>query len=70
MSAIWNNHATRLAELINSNNEVQAHLYLEQLMLFPVETQDKIIEEISHLTHCSRDAVASIISNYTVINLT
>jgi hypothetical protein len=51
MSAIWNSHATKLAKYLNCNNELQAHLYLEQLMLFPVNIQDKIIEEISHLTH-------------------
>jgi len=53
--------------MIKENNETQAHLYLEQLMLFPVDIQDKIIEEMSHLTHCKSDAVAAIISHYTMI---
>ena len=69
MSAIWNNHAMHLAGLINSNNETQAHLYLEQLMLFPLNIQDKIIEDISHLSHCSSEAVACIINQYSMIEL-
>ncbi|WP_206485646.1 hypothetical protein [Thalassotalea sp. G2M2-11] len=68
MSAIWKNHASRLAEIINNNNETQAHLYLEQLMLFPVDVQDKIIEDISQLTHCNSDAISRIISRYTMLD--
>jgi len=66
MSSIWRNHASRLAEFINNNNEVQAHLYLEQLMLFPLDIQDKIIDDISHLSHCTNDAIANIIGHYSV----
>jgi len=69
MSSIWINHANRLAGFINSNNETQAHLYLEQLMLFPLDIQDKIIDDISHLSHCSSEAIASIISRYSVFDL-
>jgi len=69
MSAIWKNHASRLAEFINNNNETQAHLYLEQLMLFPVDIQDKIIEDISQLQHCNNDAVSSIIGKYSMFEL-
>lgn len=69
MSAIWKNHAMRLANMINCNNETQAHLYLEQLMLFPVDVQDKIIEEISSLTRCNNEAVADIIGRYSMPEL-
>tara|TARA_R110000737_G_scaffold1598_21_gene4855 strand:+ start:124 stop:336 length:213 start_codon:yes stop_codon:yes gene_type:complete len=69
MSAIWKNHANRLIELINSNNETQAHLYLEQLMLLSVDIQDKIINDVSNLTHCNSDAVANIINQYTMIEI-
>lgn len=69
MSAIWKNHAMHLANMINCNNETQAHLYLEQLMLFPVDVQDKIIEEISNLRHCNSDAVADIIGRYSMPEL-
>ncbi|MCO4799969.1 MAG: hypothetical protein KC484_12160 [Colwelliaceae bacterium] len=69
MSAIWINHANRLAEFMNANNELQAHLYLEQLMLFPVNIQDKIIEDISQLKHCNSDAISNIISQYTIFEL-
>ena len=69
MSAIWKNHAMNLANMINCNNETQAHMYLEQLMLFPVDVQDRIIDEISNLGRCNSDEVASIISRYTMIEI-
>ena len=69
MSAMWKNHASRLQEMLKDNNMTQAHLYLEQLMLFPVDIQDKIIEDISHLSHCNSDAVANIIHRYTMFEL-
>jgi len=58
-----------LANMINCKNETQAHLYLEQLMLFPVDVQDKIIEEISNLAHCDSESVAEIIGRYTMPDL-
>ncbi|MDO6428731.1 hypothetical protein Q4489_17110 [Thalassotalea sp. 1_MG-2023] len=69
MSAIWRNHASRLAELMTNNNETQAHLYLEQLMLFPVDIQDKIIEDISHLGSCNSESISTIISSYMMFDL-
>jgi hypothetical protein len=69
MSAIWSNHANHLTKLINNNNETQAHLYLEQLMLFPVDVQDKIIEDISQLDQCNNDAVSNIIKHYSMFEL-
>jgi len=69
MSAIWNNHAERLIELINSNNDSHAHLYLEQLMLLPVDIQDKIINDVSGLKHCNTDKVASIINQYMMFEI-
>jgi len=69
MSVIWSNHASHLAKFISDKNETQAHLYLEQLMLFPVDIQDRIIEDISQLSHCSNDAVSSIISHYSMFEL-
>jgi len=55
--------------MIDANNETQAHIYLEQLLLFPVDVQDKIIEEISHLRNCSSDAVANIIGQHSMMDL-
>jgi len=55
--------------MIDANNETQAHMYLEQLLLFPVDIQDRIIEEISQLRNCSSDAVASIIGHYSIMDL-
>ena len=47
MSAISKCEARRLNQIIDTNNEIQAYIYLEQLLLFPADVQDKIIEEIS-----------------------
>jgi len=66
MSTIWNRHAINLAKHLDCNNELQAHLYLEQLLLFPVDIQDKIIEEISNLGQCNEEAITTIINNYTI----
>jgi|TARA_B110000116_G_scaffold269432_1_gene285383 hypothetical protein len=69
MSTTWKYQARRLKQMIDSNNETQAHLYMERLMLFPVDIQDRIIEDISDLSHCSGDAVASILSHYSILEL-
>ncbi len=66
MSSIWLSHAKSLNDLMRDQNEVQAHLYMEQLMLLPVDTQDKIIEEISELGNCSSDAIAAILAHYEI----
>lgn len=62
MSSVWINHAQHLKELID-NHQTQAHLFLEQLMLLPVDIQDVIIEEISHLQTCNVEAITSVINN-------
>lgn len=64
MSFISSRQAMYITELINGNNETQAHIYMETILLFPIDIQDKIIEKISHLTYCSSDEVAKIISEY------
>jgi hypothetical protein len=69
MSVIWKNHASRLVDFVNNNNEVQAHLYLEQLMLFPLDIQDKIINDISRLPYCNCESVSNIISQYMMFEL-
>lgn len=69
MSATWKYQARRLKQMIDSNNETQAHLYMEHLLLFPVDIQDRIIEEISHLPHCTSDAVANILGHYSILEL-
>ena len=55
--------------MINANNDTQAHLYLEQLLLLPVDIQDKIIEDISHLNNCNSSAIANIIGHYSMVDL-
>lgn len=69
MSATWKYQARRLKQMIDSNNETQAHLYMEHLLLFPVDIQDRIIEEISHLPHCTGDAIANILGHYSILEL-
>jgi len=69
MGTTWKYQARRLKQIIDSNNETQAHLYMERLMLFPVDIQDRIIEDISELSHCSSDAVASILGHYSIFEL-
>jgi len=69
MSSTWTNQAHNLNQMINANKDTQAHLYLEQLMLFPVDIQDKIIEDISHLPSCNSEAVADIIGRYSMVDL-
>ncbi|MDX2369854.1 MAG: hypothetical protein QNK36_15870 [Colwellia sp.] len=69
MSTTWICQARCLNKMIDANNETQAHMYLEQLLLFPVDIQDKIIEEISHLSNCNSEAVACIIGNYSMMDL-
>jgi len=69
MSSLWRHQARRLHKIIDANNETQAHLYLEQLLLFPVDIQDKIIDDISNLPHCNSDAVANILGHYSIVDL-
>ena len=69
MSSSWICQARYLNKMIDANNETQAHMYLEQLLLFPFDIQDKIIEEISHLSNCNSEAIANIIGNYSMIDL-
>lgn len=63
------NQARYLNQMIDANNETQAHIYLEQLLLFPVDVQDKIIEEVSQLQNCSSEAIAKVLSRYAMLDL-
>ena len=69
MSAIFRHQAQCLNKMIDANNETQAHIYLEQLLLLPVDIQDKIIDDISRLGNCSCDSIADIIGRYSIIDL-
>ncbi|TPH12895.1 hypothetical protein [Litorilituus lipolyticus] len=69
MCATWKHPAKRLMKMIDANKETQAHMYLEQFLLFPVDVQDSIIEDISHLSNCNSDAVANIIGNHAMVDL-
>jgi len=69
MSATWKYQARRLKQLIEANNETQAHIYLERLLLFPLDIQDRIIEDISLLPQCNSEAVAHILGHYSIQEL-
>lgn len=69
MRTTWTCQARYLNQMMDANNETQAHMYLEQLLLFPLDIQDKIIEEISHLSNCNSEDVANIIGNYSIMDL-
>ncbi|WP_371379115.1 hypothetical protein [Thalassotalea aquiviva] len=64
MESIWQHHAEHLGELVNAKDELQAHLFLEQLMLFPVDIQDKIINDIASLGKCKTEDIEEILSYY------
>lgn len=67
MASIWQNHANDIAHLIDQNDPTKAHLYLETLMLLPVDIQDKIIHEISSLPKCSNDKIEAILTKYSAM---
>lgn len=66
MSFITSQQARHITNLINCHNETQAHIYMETILRFPLNIQDKIIEDISQLPYCSSDAIAQIISSYSI----
>ena len=69
MSATWKYQASRLKQMVDANNDTQAHLYMEQLLLFPVDIQDRIIEDISNLPQCNSNAIANILGHYSIQEL-
>lgn len=69
MASSWQYQAQRLKQMIDANNITHAHLYMEQLMLFPVDVQDKIIEDISQLPYCNSEAIAQILGQYSMMSL-
>jgi len=44
----------------------QLPLNFEQLLLFPIEIQDKIFEEISYLKQCTQTEINKIIQYYLI----
>lgn len=51
------------------NNEIQTHLYLEQLLLLDEEVQDDVIDKISRLSYCDSASVNAIFMEYKTDNL-
>lgn len=51
--------------LVDEQKETQLHHYLGEIMVFPLDVQDKIIEEISMLPLCTKGAVTDILNYYT-----
>ena len=69
MSAAFKNQARCLNKMIDARDETQAHMYLEQLLLLPVDVQDKIIEDINNSSNCDNDCVADIIGRYSMLDM-
>ncbi|MDP7591991.1 MAG: hypothetical protein QF552_04715 [Litorilituus sp.] len=67
MSAIFKGKTQPLNQMVDINNQAQAYLYLEQLLLLPVDIQDRIFEDISQLNNCNSDCVTDIISHYSML---
>jgi len=55
---------TLSSHLKSSEPEVQLHNYLDKILLFPENLQDKIIEEISMLHFCTETAIHKILMDY------
>ena len=68
MSTLWENHTCDIVKFLTEKNETKAHLYMTQLLHFPVDIQDKIIEEISQLPQCTHKDIAKIIAKYTRVS--
>ena len=64
MKSTWSNNVDNIFNFIDIIQDTPARVTLEQLMLFPVDIQDKIIEDISLLPLCTNEAVAKIINIY------
>ncbi len=61
-------HQTQyINKFINDNNDTKTHIYLEQILLLPPDTQDKVINEISYLNNCNCFAIAKIIGKYSIV---
>lgn len=66
MSHTWKYKLYGAKEMLSTSNETNADIYLERLLLFPIDIQNKIIEDISQLPQCTIDSVANIMSFYSV----
>ena len=64
MRTLCNYHTQQLQQAINGSHETKTQLYLEQILCFPDNIQDKIIDDISRLSQCNSDSIASIIYHY------
>jgi hypothetical protein len=67
MSAITRHRSQYLNKIIDANTDIQASIFLEQLFLLPIDVQDKVIDEISHLGNCNCEAIAKIIGKYSTV---
>ncbi|XPF94417.1 hypothetical protein ACM9HF_20805 [Colwellia sp. RE-S-Sl-9] len=61
MSAVWTKHADELLNLMNEQK------YLQQLLSFPLDIQDKIIEDISSSPLCTKEEIVNIMTYYTML---
>lgn len=64
MKSTWSNNVDGIFNFIDINQGSPVRVTIDQLMLFPAEIQDKIIEDISLLPLCTKEAVTKIINKY------
>lgn len=67
MSSIFKSNNQQLNKIIDANKDIQTHIFLEQLLLLPIDLQDKVIDEISLLGNCNSHAIAKIIGKYSIM---
>ncbi|WP_076419677.1 hypothetical protein [Colwellia sp. UCD-KL20] len=61
MSSIWIYNSDDFLNLINDQK------YLQRLLSFPVDIQDKIIEDISNAPLCTKEEIAKILTYYAML---
>jgi len=53
-----------ITHMLTENSIINAQLYFAQLLQFPNDIQDNIIDDISNLPHCTDDAITAILYQY------
>lgn len=64
MNKLLNENERHFLSLISEEAETKTEHAFDSVASFPLEVQDKIIEDISLLDLCTKEAVASVIAYY------
>lgn len=63
MNQVIESQAQVIATLVNNNDEVFCHLFLEN-QHFPVNIQDSILNEVSRLKKCDAPSIAKVLDSF------